>query len=272
MASNENAKNWFHDRSLETKTDLIDAWEEGNNEQFREKAGDRSEAIQTMFENVSDKYAESDSKQVVIQELESKGFETVVARHLALAVEGVEGEIALDFRYIKRHTEINEMEKIVEKAIQMLTNSASKREFSEMHDNEKLLTKIEAIVWYFARGTQSHRREGFSELITGMERDADYSQERIDALVNPVKNNYDELRSWAHEHTVENSFEKIKEVEDEIGEIKVMIQNLSRRLTRIEKSIQSANGSPEESYGIEKGGSSDQLLSDDKGSLLNKDN
>lgn len=272
MAANESAKDWFHSRPLGTKTDLIDAWEDGNDEKFEEKAGERSNGIKTMFEEVSDRYAESDSKQVVIQELESKGFETVVARHLALAVEGVEGEIALDFRYIKRHTEINELNEIVERAVQMLTNSAGKEEYTDMHDNAKLLKKIEAIVWYFARGTQSHRREGFNELIEGMKKEADYSQERVDAIVDPIDNNYNQLRNWAHENTMENTNEELKEVAEEIGEIKVMIRNLSQRLTRIEQFTQSEKMPQSEEQGIEKGASSERLLSKSNSSLLDKDN
>jgi len=266
MSVDDESKSWFHNRPIAKKIDIINAWETNKQDRFEELTEGRSEELEKLFEDISDEYVESENQDVIIQDLIENGFDQQVARIITHAIKESKNEISLDLRYVKKHTSIEEQRELVIAAVDMLCGDMTATDYIDQHENGDLLQKIEALVWYCARGSQDHRREGMLELKRGMEEESGYSEERVEAMAGPVEDRFDELRQWAHENRLEQVSDKVNQLEEEISDIKIAVENIFMKIQEIKSSMEKKERSREEQY-MSEGVTQKELSQENKDSV-----
>lgn len=221
----EEAKEWFQDRGLEKQRDIIKAWEEQDTEELERQTGERFEGFQLMMEEIIELQSQMESRRGLIKQLEDEGFDLIIARSIAVSVEETEGDIVIDLRYLRRNTTVEEMKELARGAVDMFLGEITTEQYEDLHENPDVLQATQAQLWTYIRSANRYRRRDLLNYRDVMKSQANFSDERVDAFLQPVEKNYDELRERAAYKIIEEIEQRSKNIEGKLEKLVALIES-----------------------------------------------
>lgn len=196
----EETKDWFqNEERLQRRITLIEFWEEGETEELKEKAGPYYDEFQDMMEQLREEYTKDEiTNRVMKRELESEGFETVVALRIVEALNTAEP--GGDLTILKRKTTPEQQGELMDLAVGYylgkIGSKALNDELNEL-EVEDSASELFNITNRFFRATIQQsitRAGGVKSIQEGVETRSGYDDYRVELFFEPIVENLHRLQ------------------------------------------------------------------------------
>jgi len=242
----EDTKDWFYEQRLERRVSLIELWRDGESEELEEKTGEHHNDFREMMEQIREEYSSEDMTDRVLQnELEKDGFDSVIALQIIDAMEESSGPRD-DLVFLKRNATPTELEKMVEKAVELYMGDISPeklREFiqslEETDDEASDQNGTDLTQDLFNRANRfmiasiriSIEETGGLEAIKEETRSsANMSEDQVEAIFSPIESNLNDLQRYHIYYHIKEMKSNVTELGNKVDKIAVTISDIHRIL------------------------------------------
>lgn len=218
MASEiEEAKEWFQHRGDEKKNTLISLWEDQESDELEQELGEYYSGFENMMDEIIELQTQLETRDEVVNDLVSDGFDKAIARNLTWAVEDTENKRIIDLRYLRRHTTVEEFRELIESGVDLLRGEITNEEYQEVNENDKLLRLALAQITFLLRVENQNRYDSrLSRAYQELPDQANYSNERTQVFLEPIEDHYEELRQYEHYYQVNSDISNINDSVDQL--------------------------------------------------------
>lgn len=232
----DDPKDWFQNQSIQTKADIIQAWEKDEEAEIGDIAGRQSDEVQDLLDKILENNIEADSVGEITQRLKSDGYNEMIARNLAIAITDKRDELDSTVRFIKMNVDsADELGTISENAVKMFLGEMKADEYIDTHQNEKLLKETDDLIWNVVRSINRSRIHGLKMVKSQLVEDTVFTQQYVDELFHPVGENLEELKLQQNRRETVDIYSLSKDILSEVDEIKASIDTLHKRIRQLEE-------------------------------------
>jgi hypothetical protein len=242
----EDTKEWLHEQRLQRRVSLIEMWRDGENEELEEQTGEHHDDFREMMEQIREEYSSDEMTDRVLQnELEQEGFDSVIALQILDAVEeSASGRD--DLVFLKRNTTPEELEELVEHAVELYMGQISPEDlqefiqgFDETKNEESTDSETKLARDLFNRANRFMQASirvsieetgGIEALKNETRSSANMSEERVDAIFRPIESNLEALQRYYIYYHIKNIEAGVSNINNKIDNIDVKITELVRKM------------------------------------------
>lgn len=225
----EDTKAWLQEEErLERRITLIELWEDGKSEELKEKAGAYYDDFQEMMEILEGEYSKDEINDAVMKsELESEGFETVIALRIVEALDTAEARG--DLTIVKRKTTPEQQGRLAETSVKYHLGKIGTEELDEILDDMEMGGSAGDLFVRTNRFMKASienalkKQGGIASIRESVSSRSGYDEKRVEKFMQPIERNSRELQADLTQAKVSEMEEKLEEIDTKIDQILRML-------------------------------------------------